>query len=232
MIVDAVQAQFFATNCWILAPHRNSEAILVDPGIGSGEWMLERIREHLNRHNLKPIAVLITHGHLDHTFSLLPLATGYGIPAMIHPLDRVLLTNPWLALTPGGESEKIMAGLGNPSFSEPERVVEVGDGEAFSIAGMNFTALHAPGHTKGSMMFRVDDHYLISGDVLFAGSVGRTDLPFGSSAQMKTTLLTKVLTQPDELIVLPGHGGETTIGRERKRNPFLQEQALASWPTR
>jgi hydroxyacylglutathione hydrolase len=227
MIIEAVQAQFFGTNCWVLASRRNSEAILVDPGIGTGEWMIERIREQLRRDNLKPVAVLITHGHLDHTFSLLPLASGYGIPAMIHPQDRVLLTNPWLALTPGGESEKLMASLGSPTFTEPEQVIEVVDGHEFSIAGMQFTTLHAPGHTKGSTMFRVDDQYLISGDVLFAGSVGRTDLPYGSAAQMRTTLLTKVLIQSDDLVVLPGHGGQTTIGRERKRNPFLQEKALA-----
>jgi len=188
--------------------------------------MLEMVRTALNRHNLKPIAVLVTHGHLDHSFSVVPLADHYGIPALIHPSDRPLLKDPWRALTPGGESAQIMASLGVSEFEEPQIVREVVDGQNIECAGVNLTMFHAPGHTRGSVMFGIDDTYLLTGDVLFHGSIGRTDLPMGSTESMVTTLREKVLTQPDDLIVLPGHGPQTTIGRERKSNPYLRENFL------
>ena len=188
--------------------------------------MLEPIRSVINRFNLKPIAALVTHGHLDHTFSIVPLADHYGIPAFIHPTDRPLLKDPWRALTPGGESSQLMANFGVSEFIEPQLVTEVSDGQKLEIAGVNLTILHAPGHTRGSVMFGIDETYLLSGDVLFQGSIGRTDLPFGSAESMVNTLRNKVLTQSDDLIVLPGHGPQTTIGRERKNNPYLRENFL------
>ena len=226
MLVEVVVAPYFETNCWILAVGPHSEAIIIDPGIGAVPSMPERIKAVLVNHKLKPIATILTHGHLDHTFSVKPLADGYSIPALIHPQDRILLTQPGRALTPGGESEKLMASFGVSEFKEPESVREVIDGEKFSIAGLDLVVRQAPGHTKGSIVVEVNSEILLSGDVLFAGSIGRTDLPTGSANSMVTTLTEKILPLADEVIVLPGHGRQTTIGRERRSNPYLQERFL------
>jgi glyoxylase-like metal-dependent hydrolase (beta-lactamase superfamily II) len=177
----------------------------------------------LGKHRLKPVATLITHGHLDHTFSVVPVCDGYAIPAYIHSEDRNLLNDPTAAITP--EFRRMLDGM---SFSEPREVRELKSGEEFELVGLKIKAIHSPGHTRGSLMFLVDRQTLLSGDVLFAGSVGRTDLPTGSSSDMQKTLSKKVLTLDDEIRVLPGHGPETKIGYERKNNPYLIEAARAS----
>ena len=220
MILEVLQAQAFATNCWIFAPQKNSECFIVDPGI-TPPSLVPALTEILKRHNLKPIATLVTHGHLDHTFSVLPFAEEYGVPTYIQSRDRRLLEKPFLALTPGGQSAVIMEQMGVTSFNEPSDVREFVGGERFNLAGFDIETIHAPGHTAGSAMFLVNDDYLISGDVLFHDGIGRTDMPTGSSRMMAETLMSKVLTLNDELNVLPGHGPVTTIGRERKRSPYL-----------
>ncbi|MEI6649680.1 MAG: MBL fold metallo-hydrolase [Actinomycetes bacterium] len=230
MLVDVVVAPYFETNCWIISAGPNSEAIVVDPGIGAIPTMPERIKAVLAKHKLKPIATLLTHGHLDHTFSVKPLADGYGIPALIHPQDRILLTQPGRALTPGGESEKLMTAFGVTNFDEPIQVREVLDGEKMSLAGLDLVVRHAPGHTKGSIVIEVNSEILIAGDVLFAGAIGRTDLPTGSPHAMIETLKQKILPLEDAVIVLPGHGRQTTIGRERTSNPYLQDRFLNGKP--
>jgi glyoxylase-like metal-dependent hydrolase (beta-lactamase superfamily II) len=108
------------------------------------------------------------------------------------------------------------------NFAEPIEVRELRNGELFEIVGLSFRAIHAPGHTRGSLMFEVDDEVLISGDVLFAGSIGRTDLPTGSAKEMEETLRKKVAPLSDHLQVLPGHGPETTMAFEKKNNPYLK----------
>ena len=227
VILEVVVAQAFGTNCWIFAPSKNSECFIVDPGI-TAPSIVGAVSEVLRRHGLKPIATLITHGHLDHTFSVLPFSKEYGVPTYIQSRDRRLLRNPYLALDQGGESAAIMARLGITIFEEPEDLREFEGGERFSLAGFEIETIHAPGHTQGSAMFIVDNEYLISGDVLFNNGIGRTDLPTGSAAMMAETLITKVLTLDDGLNVLPGHGSVTTIGRERKLSPYLQESRLES----
>jgi glyoxylase-like metal-dependent hydrolase (beta-lactamase superfamily II) len=194
--------------------------------------LVSAIASVLNRHNLKPIATLVTHGHLDHTFSVKPFANQYGVPTLIHGADRKLLADPYRALNVGGESQQIMAALGVTKFEEPDEVREVCDEESFQLAGFDIVVGHAPGHTAGSVIFTVNEEYLISGDVLFAGAVGRTDLPTGSANSMRNSLVSKILPLNDELIVLPGHGPQTTIGRERISNPYLQEEFLHSKPRR
>jgi glyoxylase-like metal-dependent hydrolase (beta-lactamase superfamily II) len=176
----------------------------------------QQLEEKLSEFDLKPVAILVTHGHLDHTFSVQPICDGYSIPAMIHSEDRELLLHPERAH--GAEFIKQLSGM---QWQEPKKVVELKDNQIFELVGMQFKAIHAPGHTKGSVMFEVNGEVLISGDVLFAGSIGRTDLPGGSAAAMEKSLREKVLPLPDELQVLPGHGPETSIGRERKYNQFL-----------
>ena len=186
------------------------------------------IQEIVGKYNLKPIATLVTHGHLDHTFTVQPLSDKYEIPAYIHSADRKTLGDPFRILTKDGPIELILKEMGVTKFSEPREVREVSDLLTLSIAGFDITVHHAPGHTTGSAVFVVNDEFLLSGDVLFAGAIGRTDLPSGSSADMKKSLEKKILPLPDELIVLPGHGPQSTIGRERKNNPYLQRSFLDS----
>jgi glyoxylase-like metal-dependent hydrolase (beta-lactamase superfamily II) len=205
----------FATNCWIIASAKGAECIIVDPGMTDISAEVEMIIEE---EGLKPVAALLTHGHLDHTFSVKPLADGYGIPAYIHPEDRRFIADP--VGIHGAQFAESLAGM---SFFEPEKVELLKDGSILDLVGLTIKAIHAPGHTRGSLMFTINDELLISGDVLFAGSIGRTDLPTGSSSDMKQTLKRKVLTLDDDLRVLPGHGGETTIKYERKTNPYLKE---------
>ena len=186
---------------------------MVDPGMPN---VSEQLADKLREFDLKPVAVIITHGHLDHTFSVQPICDGYGIPAMIHSDDRELLLHPEQA-----HGLEFIAQLSGIKWQEPTEVVEIKDKQEFDLVGLHFKAIHSPGHTKGSTIFTVGEELLISGDVLFAGSIGRTDLPGGSWASMQRTLKEKVLPLPDHLQVLPGHGPETTIGRERKYNQFL-----------
>ncbi|MEJ0014903.1 MAG: MBL fold metallo-hydrolase [Actinomycetota bacterium] len=166
MILEVIQAQYFATNCWIFATGKNSECFIVDPGMAIPD-LVGQISEVLDRHNLKPIATIATHGHIDHTFSINPLDDKYGVATYIHPKDREFLLNPAGLLTPGGPALSILAEMGVTSFREPSDLRELVDGTIIDIAGFTLKALHAPGHTPGSTVFVVNDEYLISGDVLF-----------------------------------------------------------------
>jgi glyoxylase-like metal-dependent hydrolase (beta-lactamase superfamily II) len=225
VLIDRVIAPYFETNCWILALGTGQECIIVDPGMAKPN-LVKEIEEKISDLNLKPVAVLITHGHLDHTFSVLPLTKQVPMRTFITGADRVLLTDPMGALDRGGVSEQFLKAFGMEKFKEPDEVVELEDFLTFEVAGMQITSIFAPGHTKGSVIFTIDDQQLISGDVLFAGSIGRTDLPTGSANEMRKTLRDRILTLPDGLNVLPGHGGQTTIGTERVRNPYLQDDFL------
>ena len=215
MLIRVHPAPMFATNCWILAAEKGSECIIVDPGMPDVSAEIEMIIEE---EGLKPVAVLLTHGHLDHTFSVIPLADGYGIPAFIHSEDRKALLHPEQLL-----SKEFASSLADQKWSEPNEVQELKNNQKLEAVGLDITAIHAPGHTAGSLMFSVNDEVLISGDVLFAGSVGRTDQPTGSQEAMARTLKTKVLPLGDHLRVLPGHGPDTTIEYERRTNPYLKQ---------
>ena len=217
MLIRSYVAPMFATNCWIIAPGKGSECIIVDPGMTDISAEVELI---VSEEGLKPVAVLLTHGHLDHTFSVKPLADGYGISAYIHSEDRRFIADP--AGIHGAQFVEQLRGL---HFEEPIKVENLKDGSQLEFLGMKIRAIHSPGHTRGSLMFLLNDETLISGDVLFAGSIGRTDLPTGSASDMRNTLTKKVLPLDDSIRVLPGHGGETTIKYERKTNPYLKELA-------
>lgn len=223
MLVASFAAPAFATNCWFISLGKGQECILVDPGMPD---VSDQVAMLCQEYNLKPVATLITHGHLDHTFSIVPICDGYGIPAYIHSEDRVLLKSPEKALSPA-----FAAGLGGLTFAEPADIRELRNGQVLEIVGLTITAIHAPGHTRGSTLFSIREtgegspiaeELLVSGDVLFAGSIGRTDNPTGSASDMENTLKKKIWPLPDAMRVLPGHGSETTIGWERLNNPFLK----------
>jgi hydroxyacylglutathione hydrolase len=205
--------------------------VIIDPGMDAAPGVAELILEH----RLKPVAVMLTHGHLDHMFSVTPLCRSYASSCWVHPSDRVLLTDPLRAM--GVETQLLLEHLLGraAAFTEPDDVRELSDGAEVAVAGLSFQAIHAPGHTPGSTMFQMAyegspeiDSVIFSGDVLFAGSIGRTDLPGGSLADMLESLRTKVLPLPDTVGVLPGHGPQTTMARERAGNPYLQDLAELS----
>jgi len=174
--------------------------------------------------NRTPVAVLATHGHLDHVADAHTVADAYGIPVWIHPADRHLLSEPAAGLG-AGAGQLVTELYGSETLPEPGDVREWVDADWYGFAGLRWTVLHAPGHTPGSVLLHASDgaeSRLFSGDVLFAGSIGRTDLPGGSMSEMAASLRDTVLTLPYDLAVLPGHGPATSIGRECATNPYLQ----------
>ncbi|MEV6633439.1 MBL fold metallo-hydrolase [Actinoplanes sp. NPDC051470] len=223
MLVTGFPAEAFGTNCYVVASAPGEQCLIVDPGIG----VLDDLAEVLAEHRLQPAAVLLTHGHLDHTFSVAPVCGARGITAYLHPADREMLADPQKGLSMN--LDQLFGG--RLPYAEPDDVAELTDGATLSLAGLEVTVDHAPGHTGGSVLFRLPgagsrwetEQVCLSGDVLFAGSIGRTDLPGGSTDTMLTSLRDKILPLSDDTVVLPGHGPETTIGRERASNPYLRE---------
>jgi glyoxylase-like metal-dependent hydrolase (beta-lactamase superfamily II) len=246
VFIAGFPANAFGTNCFVVATAPGEECVVVDPGMrGTGQ-----LDDLLAEHRLAPVAVLLTHGHLDHTFSVTPVCHARGIPAYLHPGDDDMLVDPIKGLS--ADITELFGG--SFEWAEPEDVRQLSDGEAVTLAGIEITVDHAPGHTRGSVLFRfptdpssplrfagrpgrVADEapVCLSGDVLFAGSIGRTDLPGGNSEAMFASLRDRILPLPDETVVLPGHGPATTIGRERATNPYLRQVADAkpgATPTR
>jgi len=231
MLIAGFPAGPWGTNCYIAATAAGAECVVIDPGMDAAAGIAEIIREH----KLKPVAVLVTHGHIDHMFSVAPVAGTYDATAWIHPRDRHLLSDPLGGMS--DESAAMLLGMpeGSFAFAEPDDVRELADGVDLELAGLRFVVDHTPGHTEGSVIFRTPytstgsaqapdiSEVMFSGDLLFEGSIGRTDLPGGDHPTMLRTLATKVLPLADDIVVLPGHGGQTSIGRERATNPFLLE---------
>lgn len=226
VLIAGFPAGPWGTNCYVAATGPGTECVVIDPGKDAAKGIEEIVREQ----RLKPVAVLLTHGHVDHMWSVTPVSRTYDSTAWIHPNDRHLLADPLQGISP--ESAQMLLGMpqGTYDFVEPDDVRELADGQAIDLAGMSFLIDHTPGHTEGSVTFRTPypDHaevsdVMFSGDLLFAGSIGRTDLPGGDHATMLQSLTTKVLPLADDIVVLPGHGEQTSIGRERATNPFLQD---------
>ncbi len=232
MLVVGFPAAAFGTNCYVVAPAAREQCIVIDPGVG----VEPRLDQIIDEHRLRPVAVLLTHGHIDHTFSVTPVSGARGIPAYIHSEDAELLADPAKGF--GAGTAELFGG--RLIWSEPDDVRSLPDNATIEIAGLTISVDHAPGHTRGSVLFRMPAEesprptagpvppghdVMFSGDVLFAGSIGRTDLPGGDPAAMMRTLAAKVLPLANETVILPGHGSQTTIGRERSTNPFLVEAA-------
>ena len=224
MLVAGFPAGAFATNCYVLAPAPGQACVVVDPGQDAVE-PLERV---LAEHRLTPVAVLLTHGHFDHTFSVAPVCDGHDVPAFIHPEDRAMLADPMKGLS----REALAFFGGRLELREPREVRPLDDGAALELAGLALRVDHTPGHTRGSVVFSTateeGDEVILAGDTLFAGSIGRTDLPGGDTATLLRSVRDKLLTRDDAAHVLPGHGPTTTIGRERASNPFLQDMDLST----
>ena len=212
MLVVGFPAGPFETNCYVVAPARGEQCVVIDPGVNA-EGQLEEV---LAEHELAPVAVLLTHGHLDHMWAVTPVCGAKDIPALIHPADRPMLTDPTagLGVPPGTPL------FGRLEFAEPSDVRELADGETLALAGLELSVDWAPGHTEGSTLYLVGG-LAFTGDVLFAGTVGRTDLPGGDPAVMERTLREVVARLDPATQVVPGHGPTSDVGRELATNPFL-----------
>ena len=230
LLVDRVIAPYFQTNCWVIAPSAGQECVIVDPGIDIPH-MNHAIESKLQEHNLKIGAIVITHGHLDHTFSLISRIEEFvETECYVHQADRDLLSFPERAMGP--QSQALVNELkansgGGVEFNEPRNTFTVSDGERIKLGEMNFEFIHTPGHTPGSIVALIDGYALVSGDVLFKGAIGRTDLPRGSLRDMEESLREKIAMLSDDLRVLQGHGDETTIKQEKQNNRFLK--AAMDW---
>jgi glyoxylase-like metal-dependent hydrolase (beta-lactamase superfamily II) len=222
MLIESFPAGIWQTNCYVVASQRNAECIIIDPGFNCADQVAEIVRDN----NLKPVATLLTHGHLDHMWSVVPVAKGYDIPAYIHASDKYLLADPMAGIS-AETVATLSESLVGVSFVEPSEVIEFNSRTKISIAGIEIDLIPAPGHTAGSTIFQINDdsQTVFTGDVLFAGAIGRTDLPGGSLDQMNETLRSVILPLPDGSRVLPGHGAESTMEIERVNNPFLRRVA-------
>lgn len=219
MLVTGFPAGMFQTNCYILAQDGASECVVIDPGQDAADPLCDFLAQSA----LTPTAVLLTHGHLDHTWSVAPVCEKYGIAAYIAPEDRYMLTDPIKGTGPA-----LAAVLGDLEFREPAEVIDLEHGRQLELAGIEFSVIHTPGHTQGSMVFLTDfdggegpASVAFTGDTLFAGSIGRTDLPGGDHDQLLRSIASRLLPLADDTVVLPGHGGQSSIGHERAGNPFL-----------
>lgn len=224
MFIAGFPAGPWGTNCYVVATGPGAECVIVDPGKDAAQGVDQVVREH----KLKPVSVLVTHGHVDHMWCVAPVAGTYDATAYIHPKDRHLLSNPMAGMS--RETTQMLLG-GDYTWAEPDDVQELADLQTIELAGVSFVVDHTPGHTEGSVTFRTPypeadvSEVMFSGDLLFAGSIGRTDLPGGDHPTMLRSLATKVLPLADDIVVLPGHGEQTSIGRERATNPYLLDLA-------
>ncbi len=195
------------TNCYWLIDEASRRALLFDPGFGP-----EPVIEALKGYQVE--AIILTHGHWDHVHGVQAVKEATGAPVWISEIEKDWLTDPMLNRS-GLRRDIVAVPCTGPA---PDRLLR--EGETFSFAGWEFRVLHTPGHTPGSLSFATEG-LVIAGDVLFQGSVGRTDLPGGSMKALVASIREKLFALPDETVVLPGHGPATTIGRERRYNPFV-----------
>ncbi len=205
MYLDVFDRNPYGTNCWLLSGEAGDEAVVIDPGFEP-----EAVHAMLEAAGKRPAAVLLTHAHFDHAGAAGTFAA--DLPVYIHPDDVPAFTDypAW-----GGGSAVQLDQVGD--------LRTFVDGDILRLAGLTLEVLHTPGHTPGSACFRLEDEVvLLSGDLVFAGTIGRSDFANSDPAAMRQSLI-RFLTLPDTTRVLPGHGAETTVGAERTSNPFLRE---------
>jgi hydroxyacylglutathione hydrolase len=205
MWLDVFNDNSYGTNCWLLAAEDGDEAVVVDPGFSP-----DAVHRLLDAAGKRAAAVLVTHAHLDHAGTAGDFAG--DLPVFVHEADAVAFTD----LSAWG------AGFDNP-LAPVKDLRSIADGEVLTLAGISIEVAHTPGHTPGHCCFRTDA-LVFSGDLVFAGAIGRSDFSNSDPAAMRTSLQ-RFLTLPDALPVFPGHGPDTTVGRERATNPFLVDLA-------
>lgn len=219
MFITSFPAGPWQTNCYLLAPQRGDDLVVIDPGVGAAEIVAKVAAEE----GCGIAGVLLTHGHLDHVADAADVADANGVRAWIHEADRELLTDPG-PIVPAHIDLKRDLGV---DLRQPTQLELIDEGDVIDVGGLSFAVTHAPGHRPGCVMFHLEGTELIfTGDVLFAGSIGRTDLPGGDSAAMVNSLRHILDVVPDEAVLLPGHGPDTTMALERANNPYLQPSFL------
>lgn len=213
MKIQTFPLLLFGVNCYVVYDPVEKEAVIVDPGIVDNRE-IDAIDDFLTKNNLKPIAIVNTHLHIDHALANTGLAEKYGIPVMAHADDAFL-----------GERMKSQA----QQFGLPFRVESAGvthnlaDGQKIPVGSGALEVIHVPGHSPGGIaLYDPEGGFLISGDSLFEGSIGRTDLPGGNLAKLLDSIKKRLYSLPDNTVVYPGHGPATTIGKEKISNPFIQ----------
>jgi glyoxylase-like metal-dependent hydrolase (beta-lactamase superfamily II) len=195
----------FVENCYFVIDDATATCAIIDPGEEAG-----LIAHKLQAAGVTPVGIWLTHAHIDHVLGVPRLKTDTGAPIYLHPADRMLYDHvPEQAFAFGLRAEPLPA---------PDR--ELAAGDALRVGGLEFRVRHAPGHSPGSVVFE-GQGVAFGGDVLFQGSIGRTDLPGGDFDTLLKSIERELLTLPDSTIVYSGHGPETTVGRERRANPFL-----------
>ena len=219
MKIDHLILCEYETNCYILRESKAAKScLIIDTGLEAKELV-----DFLHRHKINPVAVVLTHGHVDHTNGVALLRAGFpGIKVYVHKLDAEMLTPPLTREAGFTGAQSNLSGLaGIQSSTEPADML-LEEGNTIEQAGIRLEVLHTPGHTPGGIcLYSNDEGIVFVGDTLFAASVGRTDLG-GSMTQLTKSIREKLLTLPDETVVYPGHGPITTIAQEKANNPFLQ----------
>ena len=201
------------TNCSVLWAGESRSCVLADPGMSSDSGTQELL-DFFSGKGLTPEAILLTHGHFDHVWGVERLLAHFSVPVYMHPLDKGLLADGASAIPGMGSIKK---------FRHSFPTVDVADGDVLAFPGFSLKVLHTPGHSPGSVCYyAAEDNLLLSGDTLFAGSIGRTDLSGGDYDQLMASIREKLLNLPGQTDVIPGHGQPTTIAREGMYNPFLE----------
>ena len=207
MIHEIIPVGPLQCNCSIVGDEQSREAMVIDPGD-----QIEDILAIVERHGLNVTQIVVTHAHIDHVGGAMKLKAATGAPILLNLKDELLLKMLPVQAT----------WIGVPSPGKVRVDAELRDADTLRVGGLQATAMHTPGHTEGSTcLYFPAERKLIAGDTLFAGSIGRTDLPGGSYRKIMRSLHERVLALPDETIVVPGHGPITSIGEERQSNPFL-----------
>ncbi len=210
MKTDRLILGAYETNCYVLRSSEHAtDCLIIDPGLEAGELIA-----FLQENKLNPIAVLLTHGHIDHIAGLTELRENYpDVKVYIHKLDAEMLDQPFLNLS-------AMTGM---AFETESADFNLEENNIIDLAGIKFSVLHTPGHTPGGVcLYSEEDGLVFAGDTLFAGSVGRTDFPNGSMSQLVNGIKQKLFTLPDKTKVYPGHGPATSIANEKAHNPFVR----------
>jgi hydroxyacylglutathione hydrolase len=208
VIVTGITVGAFQENCYLVADPESEALAIVDPGSEPDAIIAE-----IDQSGRTPVAIWITHAHVDHIGAIAPVKRRYDVPVWLHPLDSALYRV-------GGRQADL---YGIPYEEPPAPDAEFAEGATLTLGSLALTVMHAPGHAPGHVVLHGHGHALV-GDCLFAGSIGRTDLPFSNPAHLEQSLA-RIVALPPETVVYPGHGPTTTIGEERIANPFLNGTA-------